>query len=110
MKSVLGMCFDWRVLLGLGAVGVGVWTFAPEAIGAALPLLLVAVCPVSMLVMAWMMRGSMGMGDHKPSDPGVRLQALEGEQARLDLEIARARADLAVVRPEAATRTKLTEV
>lgn len=108
MKSLVGMCFDWRVLLGLGAVGIGVWTFAPQAIGAALPLLLVAVCPVSMLVMAWMMRGSMGM--HKPSDPGVRLRALEQEQARLDLEIARARADLAVVRPEAATRTTLTEV
>ena len=110
MKSVLGMCFDWRVLLSLGVVGLGIWTVAPQVIGAALPLLLVAACPLSMLVMAWMMRGSMGMGDRKPSDPLVRLHALEREQARLDVEIARARADLAVVRPEPTKRTELTEV
>lgn len=110
MKSVLGMCLDKRVLLGLAVVGLGIWTVAPQAFGAALPLLLIAICPLSMLLMARMMPGSMGMGEQKPSDPGVRLRALEQEQARLDMEIARARADLAVTRPEPAKRTELTEV
>lgn len=53
------MCFNWRVLAGLGAVGVGIFLFAPELAAAALPLLLLAACPISMLLM---MKGMQGMG------------------------------------------------
>ena len=46
-----GMCFNWKVLAGLAAVGLGVWIVAPDLVGAALPLLLLAACPLSMLLM-----------------------------------------------------------
>ena len=52
-----GMCFNWKVLAGLAAVGVGIYVFAPDMVVGALPLLLLAACPLSMLVMG---RGMMG--------------------------------------------------
>ena len=58
MKA-FGMCLNWRVVAGLAVVAIGVWVFAPHLIGAALPLLIVAACPLSMLVM---MRGMGNMG------------------------------------------------
>jgi len=45
------MCFDKRVLGGLGIVGVGVVVAAPNMLATALPLLVVAICPLSMLFM-----------------------------------------------------------
>ena len=51
------MCLNWKVLAGLAVVGLGVWIVAPELVGAALPLLLLAACPLSMLLMG---RGMMG--------------------------------------------------
>lgn len=52
-----GMCFNWKVLAGLAVAGLGVWVVAPNLIGAALPLLILAACPLSMLFMA---RGTQG--------------------------------------------------
>lgn len=60
MRSALGRCLDPRVLAALAGAGVVLWITAPSAIGAILPLLLVAACPLSMLAMAWMMRGPRG--------------------------------------------------
>lgn len=94
MSKVLGMCFDWRVLGGLALAGIGIWLYAPQLLGAGLPLLFVLICPLSMVVMAWMMRGSMGNQGSQLS-PTDRLAALQQEQARLNNEIARARAELA---------------
>lgn len=95
MKSLLRMCYDWRVLAGLAGAGVWVWIVAPELIFGVLPLLLLAACPLSMVVMAWMMRGQhAGPGT---VDPQTRLAALEREKARLAAEITRAEADAAVV-------------
>jgi hypothetical protein len=51
------MCLNWKVLGGLAVVGVIVWVVAPQLVLAALPLLLVAACPLSMLVMMGRMRG-----------------------------------------------------
>ncbi|MGH2797809.1 MAG: DUF2933 domain-containing protein [Thermoleophilaceae bacterium] len=94
MGKLLGMCFDWRVLGGLAVVGLGVWLYAPQLLGAALPLLFLLICPLSMVVMAWMMRGSMGTQGSQLS-AADRLAALQQEQVRLNAEIARARAELA---------------
>lgn len=55
----LGMCMNWKVVAGLAVVGLGVWAVAPNLIGAAAPLLLLAACPLSMILM---MRGMGGMG------------------------------------------------
>lgn len=99
MKSFLSLCYDWRVLAGLAGVAVWVWIVAPELILGVLPLLLLAACPLSMVVMAWMMRGQhAGPGT---VDPQTRLAALERAQARLAAEIVQARADAAASPPEA---------
>lgn len=54
---MLGMCFDKRVIGGLALVGVGVLVFAPNLFTAALPLLFIAICPLSMLFMGKAMMG-----------------------------------------------------
>lgn len=53
----LGMCLNWKVLGGLGIVGLGTWVAAPSIAVAALPFLLILVCPISMMLM---MRGMEG--------------------------------------------------
>jgi uncharacterized protein YlxW (UPF0749 family) len=53
--NVLGMCFDWRVVVGLVAVGIAIALLAPQLTLSALPLLLLAACPLSMLLMMVMM-------------------------------------------------------
>jgi len=51
------MCFNWKVAAGLTAAGVAVFAFAPNLIGAALPVLIIAACPLSMIVMMRAMSG-----------------------------------------------------
>ncbi|MDQ2911920.1 MAG: DUF3375 domain-containing protein [Chloroflexota bacterium] len=96
MRNLLGMCFDPRVLGGLALVGVGIWLVAPQLVAPALPILVILVCPLSMLLMARMMGTSM---NRSTLSPGERLAALEHEQARLDGEIASTRAELVRPRP-----------
>lgn len=61
--NILRACLDWRVLTGLAALGAAVYVVAPGLIAAAVPLLLLAACPISMLVMMKAMGG-------QPQDPG----------------------------------------
>lgn len=49
--NLFGVCFDWRVLTGLAAVGFGIAVFAPKLVLSTLPFLLLAACPLSMLLM-----------------------------------------------------------
>lgn len=87
---------DWRAVAVLVAVGVGVALVAPNLISAAIPLLIVAACPLSMVVM---MRS---MGSHEPSPSVVpnrsrdrrdqlqeQLAAMQLEQLQLEQELAR---------------------
>lgn len=60
------LCLNWKVMVGLAVVGVGIWVLAPQFIGAALPLLLLAVCPLSMLIMVFAMRKGMSSGECAP--------------------------------------------
>jgi UPF0716 family protein affecting phage T7 exclusion len=55
--KMLKMCLNWKVLASLAAVGAGVYLFAPGLLAEAVPILLLAVCPLSMLLMMWAMRG-----------------------------------------------------
>jgi len=106
MVKLFGMCFNWKVLLALGAVGVGIWAVAPSTLLKALPFLLLAACPLSMLVMAWGMKRMMG-GTHQASpachvespqpvqlDPRERLADLEAKQAALQREIGQVRSEI----------------
>ncbi len=52
------MCLNKKVLTGLAVAGLVIFAFVPNLIDAALPLLLVAACPLSMLVMMRGMSGS----------------------------------------------------
>lgn len=64
------MCLNWKVVAGLAAVGIGVALLVPNALAAALPLLVLAACPLSMIVMMGAM-GGMGMkGKQCASEPG----------------------------------------
>ncbi len=96
MLKVLSMCFEPRVLAGLAAVGVLVWITAPALLAPVVPLLLIAACPLSMLAMAWMMRGHLS---GQNADPSGRLAELEREQQRIANDIARTRATLAASPP-----------
>ena len=55
---MLRMCVNPRALVVLAVVGLVVHAFAPNAFRAVLPVLVVALCPLSMLVMMAMMRRS----------------------------------------------------
>ena len=81
------MCFDRRVLLALGAVAVGLWAVAPDAVARFAPLLLVLACPVSMVFMMRSMGGH-APGQALPLTPHERLAALDHERAQLEGEIA----------------------
>lgn len=54
----LKYCINPKVIAGLAVVAAGVWVFAPGAFAAALPLLILAICPLSMIGMVFLMRGS----------------------------------------------------
>ena len=85
MFTFLGMCLDWRVLIGLAVVGVAVWVIAPKFLLVVIPLLLVAACPLSML---FMMRHMHAGGSQRATDIQLtrekqlaRLKSSEGENA-----------------------------
>lgn len=63
--DMLKKCFNPKVLTGLGIVGLAVLVVAPKAFFAALPLLLLAACPLSMVVMMATMKQS-----DKDTQPG----------------------------------------
>lgn len=68
------LCLNWKVLLGLAIVAVGIYfAVSPSALKAALPLLLVAACPLSMmLMMRAMPRGSHAVQPERaPQSEGV---------------------------------------
>lgn len=64
------MCFNKKVIGSLLALGVAVFVLAPSVFSAALPLLLVAACPLSMMLMMKSMKGMEGTaGDQSGSGP-----------------------------------------
>lgn len=57
--KMLKMCLNPKVIAGLAVVGFGIFVYAPEWFAAALPILFLAICPLSMvLMMKMMMPGS----------------------------------------------------
>lgn len=78
--DMIKKCLNPKVLLGLGLVAVGFLIFAPELLPGVLLILLIAVCPLSMVLMM----GSMGKKEHghKNSDA---LDSLKQRYARGEL-------------------------
>ena len=81
-------CLSWKVIGALAALGLGIYFVAPGLAAGAVPLLVLAVCPLSMLLM---MRAMGSMGRHSTSD--------EAGAAHAD-EVARLRAEVAALRAE----------
>ena len=79
-------CLNRKVLIGLATLAVVVFFLAPSARGA-LPLLLVAACPLSMVVMAFGM-SKMGSSGNScltgQTDPQQTIELKDAEIARLE--------------------------
>ena len=98
-----GICLNWKVVAGLGAVGLVVLIVAPGASRSVLPLLLLAACPLSMVAMMWAMRGMHGKqqttrGQVEPDQPSSREQQLAQLRGQLTDVDARQAALAAYVR------------
>jgi choline-glycine betaine transporter len=83
------MCLNKKVIAGLVVAGVAVYLLAPDLIGAALPLLVLAACPLSMVVMMRAM--SKDRAASSPEGAGAdadadEVSALRTEVARLRME------------------------
>lgn len=81
----MGMCFDKRVVIGLGVVALGVLAVSPRLLGSLAPLLLVAACPLSMVFMMRAMNrdgASCDAEQQKPDADGA-LAAGSGATERL---------------------------
>jgi hypothetical protein len=80
--KMLQMCLTWKVLAGLAAVGVGTYLIAPDLVVAALPVLLLLACPLSMMLMMRSMQQPQGQGRQVTREPDV--EPVDGERvARL---------------------------
>jgi Protein of unknown function (DUF2933) len=88
--NMLKSCLNPKVLVGLGGAAVAIYLIAPNLIAAALPILLLAACPLSMLLMMWAMQQSQGQGQQtaQDTDAGLtreeRIAQLRAQQAALD--------------------------
>jgi hypothetical protein len=85
----LKMCLNPKVLAGLVVAGVAIYLIAPNLIAAALPILLLAACPLSMLLMMWAMQRTPGQGEqtNHETDAGLtreeQMARLRAQQAAL---------------------------
>ncbi len=117
MKGVLqSCCLDWKVIVGLAVVGLGIWVAAPTLVGAAVPLLLTAICPLSMLAMAVGMGRGRGMGMapttqvQAPDAALDDLPALQARRAAIARDIARLDGGASPVVREAAAIAEAAEL
>lgn len=81
------MCINKKVVAVLAIVGVALYLAAPNLIGAALPLLILAACPLSMVFMMRAMSGDKSTPESQEhgaaADAGSELSALRAEVSRL---------------------------
>lgn len=95
---ILRFCLDRRVLAILSVIVLAVALLAPRALGATLPVLLLAACPLSMIVMAVAMgRGAMPATAATSDAESLRaeLDELAARQRRLESDLAAAEANVA---------------
>lgn len=77
--NMLKMCLNWKVLAALAAVAAGIYLWAPNLLAAALPLLILAVCPLSMILMMGMMTGGGKKDEGKDAGRDAATPAREGQ-------------------------------
>lgn len=79
-------CFNWKIVGALAAAGLGLWAIAPGLAAAALPLLVLAACPLSMLLMMRAMDSTANGCSRPESSAGRDIEALRAEVAALRAE------------------------
>lgn len=80
------MCINKRVVGVIAVVALAVLAASPRLLGTLAPVLLLAICPLSMV---FMMRGAQGRSDgHDSSSDDRQLRELEEEVNRLKAELA----------------------
>ena len=85
----LKMCLNPKVLAGLAVVGVGIYVYAPGLFAAALPLLVLAVCPLSMVLMMKAMSGGMkgnASGCEQTSEDSAGARAMSDAELEAQLQ------------------------
>lgn len=90
----MGMCLNKKVIGGLALAGLAIFLIAPGAIGALLPLLILAICPLSMVFMMRAMSGSGGSDCSKDGEQ-PETEAASTEIAKLRAEVEQLRAEQA---------------
>ncbi len=96
--NLLRACYDWRVLAALGVLGLGIYLVAPGLAAGAIPLLLVAACPISMLLMMKVMSGQPQSSDVQPEPvDGDRIDGLRQELAALGRQQRRLESELRAI-------------
>lgn len=79
------MCFNPKVVLGLVGIAAVTWAVAPGLAAAALPILIFAACPLSMLLMMRGMKRAEGQGGS--SRDGLQHTGTSGGDADKDLSV-----------------------
>lgn len=111
LLTMLFMCLNWKVVAGLAVVAVFVLVVAPQFIWAALPLLLVAACPLSMLVMMWgMHRGQSPAQTAQMGQPQSEGRTRQEQIARLEAQLASTQAQLETLARETAETARAGEL
>jgi hypothetical protein len=107
--NILACCLNWKVIVGVVLTAGGLFLLAPNLAPAAIPVLLVAICPLSMLVMMWSMRGGQGMPGETARERRVGRISAEEEEA-LRARIARVQEENEIIARELARSAKRAEV
>lgn len=92
-KNLLQLCLNPKVVGALIVVGFGVFVFAPETVTKIVPLLILAACPLSMLLMG----GAMMRGHHESGQAATPTSPVRPESAE---ELVRLRAELQALRAQ----------
>ena len=87
LRHMFGMCLNWKVLGGLGAVALVIFLLRPQLGPSLLPLVFVLACPLSMVLM---MRGMGGMGGGQ-APALVASPTAEGDRGPDPVEVLRQR-------------------
>lgn len=103
------MCLNWKVLAGLVVIGGGIFVFAPNLAVAALPFLVLAICPLSMIFMMGAMN-NMGDGSQSDAAAGVggnrKPQSLKEELVQLEVQKRELASKIALLEAEPEVRLK----
>jgi len=88
---LFGMCINKRVVVGVGIVALALLALSPRLLASLGPVLVMAICPLSMVFMMRAMGGRHDAEPSTPATPGDRdrdLRELEEEVNRLKAELA----------------------